>query len=301
MAKFCTSCGTKLEEGQICACQAAPVNNTQPTPQPTQNQDTTTQQQYVAPTLNTEVAAQHSKNIMEYLKQLLAILISILRNPVTEGRTFTSSSTRNYALGFIGFQALASSLFALVICSKINSALDNAIGFAEGFLGSFSGVVDGLGFSIEISLFKVFLSTFVISVILSIVLAILFFVFSKLFKNSITIGSALSIASIRSAVLIVFSLLAIIVGFLNPTWGIFVFFTGNLLAVCLMVAAFPTNTVEKNNTIPYIVFLTVFVFMIISILVMFKNVGFYMPDEFGEIMEFIENPSSIMDSFLDQW
>lgn len=277
MAKFCTSCGTKLEEGQICACQAAPVNNTQPTPQPTQNQDTTTQQQYVAPTLNTEVAAQHSKNIMEYLKQLLAILISILRNPVTEGRTFTSSSTRNYALGFIGFQALASSLFALVICSKINSAL--------GFFGGFM--------DIEISLVKVFFSTFIVSAILTIALAALFLVFSKLLKVSISFDSALSIASVRSAVLIAFSILAIIVGFLNPAWGIFVFFTGNLLAICFMMAAFPLQSAEMNNKIPYIVFLTIFVFMILSVYVMFKNAGFYLPDEFGEITDFISDPSSI--------
>lgn len=277
MAKFCTSCGTKLEDGAVCSCQTVNNEQAQPTPQPAQNQNTTTQQQYVAPTLNTEVAAQHSKNIMEYLKQLLAILISILRNPVTEGRSFTSSSTRNYALGFIGFQALASSLFALVICSKINSAL--------GFFGGFM--------DIEISLVKVFFSTFIVSAILTIALAALFLVFSKLLKVSISFDSALSIASVRSAVLIVFSILAIIVGFLNPAWGIFVFFTGNLLAICFMMAAFPLQSAEMNNKIPYIVFLTIFVFMILSVYVMFKNAGFYLPDEFGEITDFISDPSSI--------
>lgn len=271
MAKFCTQCGKPLEEGIQCDCMAA------------QHIETSEQYHY-----NSEVGGNFqtkpsTDNISLLLKKILEVFKAVVKSPSTEGAKHIVSTDRNIVLGLIGAQALLSTLFAILIATRMKSLLR---------------IVFLVGGSSKAPYIKIFFVTLLGSVALSFILAGIIFGICYLFKNRISMLTALRVVSVRSIALIPVTLVASVILFLNMGYGIALFFAGNLAGICYMVAAISGTNIINRDKVPVIVFLAAIVFGWISIYLMGKGMAIIAPDSLQGMPDSLTNPGDFFSGVL---
>lgn len=169
MAKFCTKCGKRLEEGEVCSCvrQAAPpqpeavqpnvpvsaegaaapqqgaVAGDQAPPQQTNAYQAPPQQAntYQAPngqyaqgnarTKEAEWVSQKGSQVLSEAKNIFAEILPLLERPVTHTSKIASKNSKAVGAEFIGAKAVIVLLIMLFIISKIKEVM-----------GLFGGIVE---------------------------------------------------------------------------------------------------------------------------------------------------------------
>ena len=106
---FCKHCGTEIPEGGACACQAQ-----------------------TAPVTAAPAAPAGPGSLEVLLKNVLNLLLGMVKAPVTTAVDFVKNGDFRIALGFIGVQALAGGLFLMTFFLKLEAA-ESA--FAAFFVG----------------------------------------------------------------------------------------------------------------------------------------------------------------------
>ena len=272
MAKICTKCGKELEEGVACSCTDYIVKE---------------QVQYQESSAVTKalITPQQANDAKMYFISLVDILKKIIKYPNTEGARYAVSDDRKSALGLIGIQALLTTLFTIIAVAQLNPLL-KALSFFGG--------------NIKMPMIKIFILTFIASVVLSMALAGIILGISTLFKNKITFQTALCITSIRSVALIPVTLVACLLIFVNSGYGVMLFYAGNLAGICYMISAFPVTSTEDKNKVPLIMFISMILFAIISVIVMTKIAPQFLPDALKEASDLFGNPGNLFPGMLDE-
>ena len=150
MAKFCTKCGRKLEEGEVCTCQQENNNYSEPQkvaanevepqttePQPerwdggqqtanqTQNE---TVSQTSEKTKEAEWISQKSTIVVNETKNVFAKISPLLKHPVTETKKIADGKSSIPGIEFIAIKAAVVLIFTIIMLAKMDSALG---GFVE--------------------------------------------------------------------------------------------------------------------------------------------------------------------------
>lgn len=150
MAKFCTKCGRKLEEGEVCTCQQENNNYSEPQkvaanevepqttePQPerwdggqqTANQaQNETVSQTSEKTKEAEWISQKSTIVVNETKNVFAKIIPLLKHPVTETKKIADGKSSIPGIEFIAIKAAVVLIFTIIMLAKMDSALG---GFVE--------------------------------------------------------------------------------------------------------------------------------------------------------------------------
>ncbi len=287
MARFCTRCGRPLEEGEVCNCgqeaaqqQVAPqpeVAQQQAAPQPEAVQQQAAPQpeavqqqaapqfqqqtqQQAAPQFQQQAQqqgyAQNSQQFQQtqqavtgFLGKMFGSFLNIIKHPVTGGRDVILA----------GGVAVGS---ALMVLQGILTAIFAAIGANKAF-GDMVGVVSYFSSDdVKIPYVKIIFLTLILSVILSFVLALLLFLGNLIMKNTVSFTQMIGAASLRSSVVIITNILAIIVCLINPVGGMLVFAIGNIWGFFVILQAMPIATEAMRNKLPLVMILVYFVFML---------------------------------------
>ena len=287
MARFCTRCGRPLEEGEVCNCgqeaaqqQAVPqpeVAQQQAAPQPEAVQQQAAPQpeavqqqaapqfqqqtqQQAAPQFQQQAQqqgyAQNSQQFQQtqqavtgFLGKMFGSFLNIIKHPVTGGRDVILA----------GGVAVGS---ALMVLQGILTAIFAAIGANKAF-GDMVGVVSYFSSDdVKIPYVKIIFLTLILSVILSFVLALLLFLGNLIMKNTVSFTQMIGAASLRSSVVIITNILAIIVCLINPVGGMLVFAIGNIWGFFVILQAMPIATEAMRNKLPLVMILVYFVFML---------------------------------------
>ena len=293
---FCKFCGRALQEGEVCNCQAAaqaansgapvppppvpgvvPGTNPNiappPIPAPAPNPNIAPPpvpgQPYGAPAggKTTVTVTLPSKDaVNEAAKNVFSSILGVLARPVTGGSAFVQGGNKIVALILMGIQAVFSCIFSLVMIGKINSLINLAT-LGSGTFPKFSGI-------------KAFFVTLLFSVIFSALMTGLIFVVTKITKITASLDQVLALSSVRSIAAIPMSVLAIILGFINPAIGFAMFFGSILLTALFLAGAIKGLENAQDDKAIYAVFGVIVVFVILFLLIGLRlALGMYVPSE----------------------
>lgn len=251
---FCVYCGKKLEEGAICDCEGA--------------KKAAGQKSDFSENL-TNVAAAGT----EAVGKTKVALFKIVKAPVTEGATYMDGTNTVTSAAMIVCQAILSGLFALVLALKYNSVIK---GMGGGWL-DFSGL--------KVSCIKAFFMTVLFSLIVSLFFAAVFWIVGKITKVAVNPYIALDFAGIRSSLLCVSNVLAIVLGIFMPSVGLIIFYGCGLLAGIVLGCTLSKKYEGRDNQMAYATFFGMLVFLIVISFLMSKVCVVYLPkdvvSEFG--------------------
>lgn len=189
MAKFCTKCGKKLEEGQVCECEVKKTSN-------------------VAPTNN---------DFVELLKEYVEVVKSFLKKPIDTLKDNTNESKFNLSLVSIGAFALSIGIFMLVLCKIIENAAINNFGFLLGY-----------GFpNVGVPYIKVFLISIVAAILfMTLLSAIAYFISEKLLKGKTSFKKMVTLFSFSSIISTISILVAAVCLFIDVRLALLVLVAG---------------------------------------------------------------------------
>jgi hypothetical protein len=269
MGNFCPYCGRALTEGEVCNCRsAAPQQTTQQQVPPVQPQQTA--QQQVPPVQPQQQGVpygvpypqqpQQPSQAGIFFKKFFGTFLGVIKTPVAAGRAFVGSMDYLQAGAFVLVQAVLAALFGLVFEAKIGSYINQLSWY-----------------TVKMPYAKVIAGTFGLSVVFSAALAGLLLLANLIFQNKTNYQTMLCLVALRSIVTAPVIFLAIIVAVINPFAGAFVFFAGNVWAIIVMALCMPTYNPKSAEFVPLYVFLAFFVFMIVTVFIMWKCVGLYIP------------------------
>ena len=273
MARFCTRCGRPLEEGEVCNCgqEAAPQQQQAQQQQVAQEAAPQQQQaqQQVAPQFQQQQSgqqfqqqaqqqgyAQNSQQFQQtqqavtgFLGKMFASFLNIIKHPVTGGRDVILAGGVAVGIALMVLQGILTAIFAAIGANK-------AFGDMVGVVSYFSSD------DVKIPYVKIIFLTLILSVILSFVLALLLFLGNLIMKNTVSFTQMIGAASLRSSVVIITNILAIIVCLINPVGGMLVFAIGNIWGFFVILQAMPIATEAMRNKLPLVMILVYFVFML---------------------------------------
>ena len=266
---FCVYCGRKLEEGEVCNCRNVQMRQgvqgsqnvqagqgvqssqnsegMEAAPQPGvgqtfgQNQGGYNQ----ASQINMQSYEDNFNQVREvsgiYLKRLFGAFTGVLKKPAQCGKEFVASGETTLGIGFFAVQAILSGLFALIICSKLNSVLNVAAAWLED-----ESAKDLFSYP------KAFLLTVLGSMIISFVIAGLLYLGIKIFKGRTTFGHMVCVVAVRAVGVCIFLMLSIVVTYLNVGWGILIFMVSWLVGLIFMIPVVQYGVDVDTNWLPYI-------------------------------------------------
>ena len=178
MAKFCTKCGNKIEDGQVCTCSIA-----------------------VAPA----VATTRSNNANEIVNSLIDIAKGIFVKPIDTIKKYADDA--NMLLGFI-LIAINSLITGIMGYLLVKESFDS---FASLFFGDFGSLYSLGGSEIEVPFVKVVGIIFLIMAAYFIVLAFTtYLVSNKLFKADTTWKKIIATTGVCSMLTAITSVVGIV-------------------------------------------------------------------------------------------
>lgn len=289
MAKFCTQCGKKLEEGEICSCQQEKVNA-----------ENEIKLEKIVNDETKEKMEELTRKTSNYFAVVWNAFIRIVKSPVGYGTKFVKEEDVKTTCGIIGVYSIIQAIFVLCILKKINEVID----FAGGVFSSYAN--DNMGNSIQnvlqLSLAKGFLLTVILAVLLSAFYAGILFVVNRIFKENYSFQAMLAVTAVKNTFCILTTLLAIILFVLNPFFGIVVFFLGDFLSICFTMAVV-LNQNSPNKEV-YIVAIATVIFTFVAVFVVTRYIPFYIPDYIrsgmGEFETYLRNPSMFFQQIMGE-
>ena len=100
-----------------------------------------------------------------------------------------------------------------------------------------------------------------------------------IFKNVVNFRQMINAAAMRCIVLIPVIIVSIIITLLNPLYGMVLFYASNIWGVIAITKAMPVRNEKASNLLTLSMFITFALFLVISVIVMTKSVGLYLPKD----------------------
>lgn len=194
MAKFCKFCGTPLEEGQVCTCQAS--------------------QSAVATEAAPAAAPVAAPGLFTKLKDAF---LSYLRTPAATVRGAVNEDIKIPAI-LAGANALAAFLFLWKLLGGIFGSIVDAANKAMSGLGNLMGGSSGsLKIEITYPFFLLLLGGILLAALFIGLSALGLFCAAKLSKKELTIQQSFTVASYNSIIPTLLLVLGILLGFISLT------------------------------------------------------------------------------------
>lgn len=194
MAKFCKFCGSPLEEGQVCSCQAS-------------------QAAPVAVATEAAPAAPASPNLFAKLK---SAFLSYLRAPsATVGKALNDGVQIPAILA--GVNALAAFLFVWKLIGGFLSSIVDAISDAMSGISGMLGGNASVDLEVTYPIFVLLLGGILLAVVFIGLSALGLFGAAKLTKKELTIQQSATVAAYNSVIPSLLLLLGILLGFISTT------------------------------------------------------------------------------------
>lgn len=291
MANFCSKCGRPLADGEVCNCQftsATPGQNIsgenttqQQVPFVNANQDPVSggmPNQQGVPSQMPYQPAQPSAFSM-FMNRLGYVLKNCITRPVDTFRSYASAGDFKVGLTFIGIEALAFGFFMLALFANI----DSSIGGLTNMMGSSASSI-GLGMPLA----SAFFLSFFLVVAFAFAFSGLLTLFGKVvFKSEITYKQALCVTGTKSLAAAPFWIVAIIILFLNISWGILFGGFGTILAYLYSYITFDEITsIDKNKKL-YAMFFSFIALSIVMTIVINLTYKLYLPSSLRVITNFL--------------
>lgn len=134
MAKFCTKCGKKLEEGEVCTCTQQVESNAESQVESNSesqaeswNGGQPTISQTGEKTKEAEWISAKSTIVVNETKNIFSKIIPLLKHPVTETKNIANGKSSILGIEFIGLKTLIAVIFSIILLIKMDSALGGFI------------------------------------------------------------------------------------------------------------------------------------------------------------------------------
>ena len=244
MAKFCTKCGRRLEEGEVCNCQgqAQGAGQTQHTAQAqdtgqaqhtAQAQDMS-QAQHTAQAqpqyqyqyqgqqaakmqIDTEQMKQMGAQAVAGAQNMFLRIVPVLKRPVTETRKIASEHSPLVGLEFMGLKALVVLIIVLVAAARLS---------------------DAMGGLIEMPYFKLILLALLLTLAMDVLEAFLLKSFAGMCGGSTDINAMLSVVGSRALYDGIIAAAAGILALVFPKGMVFVVLIGGVILPYVEYGAF---------------------------------------------------------------
>lgn len=320
---FCKYCGTKLEDGQICSCEAAqkeyaaantaqapvtlekeetPVAQVQPAPAPQaapQPQAVPVQPQMQAGFNQQMNQAQPQFQGQQYQGQYQyqaqpAVTIDTQAAKAAAANVFNNifavfrapvTGGANYVSGA---NILGSCIFMAI------QAIFTSI-FACILAGKYNSLLDntlgGLSYFIDAEDFMVkggsaFFITFLFSLLTMVVFALFFFVGAKALQLPFNFLQAIDLAGLRAVYTVPVLLVCIILNAIDGGVGLTVFFLTGLLIFIMIVAALIERFAYRKDAVLYMSIIVLVIFVFLMSFIYSRAIYLYVPDGFKELKNF---------------
>ncbi|SHO48683.1 hypothetical protein [Anaerocolumna xylanovorans] len=265
MGKFCVNCGKELEDGEVCNCQGEQTVEVQSSTE-AEKPPVAAAQETFQEVKNAGAAAGAASSV--YLKKLFDTILKIIKKPDAELSSFMAEGNVNIALGIIALEGILYGLYLLVLFQKVNKVISTLMGGIMGSIGSIFGGSD-LSIGYKFPLGKIFVVSLILGVALNAILAgIVLLLHNLLLKQQVTYKNMLCTVSGKSVAMIVVTVVAIVVGFISPTYGLVCYAAGAILSYLYFYIAVKASVSNADKRV-YIVFLSL-VLMIVVSLIMYK-------------------------------
>lgn len=261
---FCTQCGRELEEGQVCVCQRnfAQDLNTQ---QGDYNQNRMSPVQI---NIDSEKFNNIKNESKKFANNIFGIFLGILKKPVEAGKSFILSGNVIASVALIILQGIFSGLIGIICIGKINNIMQ-----------LLAGISNQAGFElVKFSLLRVFIVTLIGSVIISLALALITWGIVLLFKVKAAFPNILCAVGVRCIGMIPVTLAAVLMLFISVKLAIIIFISGALVGIIFMGCALMPGTLAGTNRMPYILFITIILSIVVHLFAVSKLAPMYFSD-----------------------
>lgn len=234
MAKFCTKCGKRLEEGQVCDCG---VNNSTPS-------NFVTQQTSVASQTVSNTSVSNSIDFNRGLNDYINIVKGIFVKPADTIKTYAQSNKGLLGIIAMIINCLISGLFFYFICDKSLS------GIAGLFLGGYSSLLSS-AYSIPFGETFLMGTVFMASWFLVCTLVILL-IANPILKDKMDIKKAFALVGSCSVFTTLTTLLAIICVFVSVPFAIIIMLLGLIFYLTHLYQGLSDITNINKNKLVYV-------------------------------------------------
>lgn len=219
MGKFCTKCGSPVEEGAVCSCQGAtPVNNPNP-------------QQYYVPAQG--YAPANSNDFIEFCKSMFKFSVDFFKAPSALIKEVARTENFKAGLFFMILQAISISVFIMMMAKK-----------AFGTANSYIDVV-------KVPYFDIFVKVSLFVAGQCVVLALIFFILGRyVFRGTGSFKAAFGVTGVSSIPLSLIFLLNILIASVFPTLMVYLFLLGIMYTFVLNVIGIMEGMrVDENRNV----------------------------------------------------
>ncbi|WP_455714583.1 Yip1 family protein [Anaerosporobacter sp.] len=290
MANFCGKCGKPLQDGETCSCSlgseldqtiASEISEAQDIKgikEEANKQAIQSEQQVVTsgytygqpmqgqpmqgqPSQFNQQASQAAAVAGKYAKNIWKVLLDIWKAPADNLKNFVNEKNFVNALILIGAEAILSIIFSCLLVRKIYSL------FMSAFYGlSYFMEPD----SLDINYFSTVLSSLIGTILGACIFAAITMLIVKEYgKANKTFKEGLCVAATKSAALLPFLVVAIIMSLFSLTLAILAFAIGSILGYYYVHTALDDGTIKDENKRVYTTFLIFGIYVIVTFILMY--------------------------------
>jgi hypothetical protein len=209
MAKFCTNCGKKLKEGEVCDCKK-----------------------------------QSQTSSSSIVSTFVDLVKGMFVNPVDTMSSFIEEANFNTALISLGVNAVAISIFIAILCKELMETVLGLMGFSSSLYGGL-----GLTNQIDIPYVKIILiSILTVMIVYAMIAFIAYLISEKVFKSETSYKKMITWLGVTSTLLTAVVLVAAIFSLMSVKVGLVIYAAGAMLNTYYMYKglSFACNTDENK-------------------------------------------------------
>jgi len=216
MAKFCTNCGKKLNDGEQCSCQQ-------------------------------EVVANES-----IVTSLLNLVKGIFTEPVKTMKNFIDEDNFNTSLIALGISAVSVAVLVAVLCKELFVTLFGLVGMSSGISSSTLSMT-GLMTQIEIPYVKIVIITLVtVIAVYAMIAGIAYVISAKIFKSETSYKKMITLLGSTAGLMTVLCLVTALCVFINLNVALVVYAAGAMLNTYYMYKGLSFACDTDENKLGYV-------------------------------------------------
>ncbi len=211
------------------------------------------------------------KEVFKWFYTLLDIESKIITKPVTTAKELVAKKKMAVPISLYIIQAIFTAIFGLIYIVRAFS--ENYTTLTEKNMD----VIQGYALDAKIPYVKAFCMTFLLSLGLTYVLLIVTWMFGRLFRLKISFAEMVNVVGARSGILIFTNIIAIILTFVNPEYGITFFCFSDIIGFAIMALCYPSKDASKENKVLFALSISIIAYMFIEYRTMAFGMGYYLP------------------------
>lgn len=220
---------------------------------------------------------QVQKAVSGHFATTIGTFFNMIKSPVVTGRQLIAYADMGVIVTLILIQAVASGLFDIAVMAKMSSV--------------------GMGY-VKMPFGRSFFVTLLASSALSFLLAALLLAGNRILKNMVSFQQMLACVAVRSVLLAVTSVIAMIVFILFPVQGFFLYLAGSLWGMLAIAMVMPKNINGRDDGLVLMQFLAAVLFLILFVIAIRLCWKAYVPDAISALGNgldsLFQNPSAVL-------